>query len=176
MSWELDQETNNLLVNGERVYVAMRGGILHCMVRCSSKEVFWEQALLVGLVEHSDPGSPAIIDPITNEETSPEVPPSGPLKAVRGVTITELGPYVLTPGTYDEEFNEITPPVLDERHHVNFWLSHDLVKLGKWEEWALTWTQNGIAAQANKNEEAIEFQGIELIDPNTVASPSNVLL
>ena len=34
--------------------------------------------------------------------------------------IDELGPIQLTPGTYDEEGVELTPPVLDTRHHVNF--------------------------------------------------------
>jgi hypothetical protein len=51
-----------------------------------------------------------------------------------------------------------------------------LVERGLWEQWALTWTQNGQPAQANHNEEAVEYQGIELIDPATVTTPSNILL
>jgi len=52
MAWELNPETNQLLVNGERVYVSINGervyvsingGILHCMLRASSKELFWEK-------------------------------------------------------------------------------------------------------------------------------------
>lgn len=30
-----------------------------------------------------------------------------------------IGPVVLVPGEYDEEFNEITPPVIDDAYHVN---------------------------------------------------------
>jgi hypothetical protein len=33
--------------------------------------------------------------------------------------IDEIGPIITTPGVYDEEGNEITPPVWDNRHHVN---------------------------------------------------------
>ena len=176
MSWEIDRDTGQLLVDGQRAYAAMRGGVLHCMVRAVDQATFWQQAELVGLVQHQEPGAPAITDPETGEEITPAVPPSGPLRPVRGVTITEIGPYVITPGTYDQDGNEITPPVLDNRWHVNFWLDNILVKLGNWEQFALTWTANGQPVDPMKEEEAIHHAGIELIDPNTVKSPSNMLL
>ena len=34
--------------------------------------------------------------------------------------IDEIGPIVTTPGEYDEEGVEITPPVFDNGHHINF--------------------------------------------------------
>ncbi len=34
--------------------------------------------------------------------------------------IDVLGPVQTTPGTYDEEGVELTPPVIDARHHINF--------------------------------------------------------
>ena len=34
--------------------------------------------------------------------------------------IDEIGPLVITPGVYDEEGVEITPPVIDNGHHINF--------------------------------------------------------
>ena len=34
--------------------------------------------------------------------------------------IDELGPVQLLPGTYDEEGEELTPPVIAEGHHINF--------------------------------------------------------
>jgi hypothetical protein len=34
--------------------------------------------------------------------------------------IDEVGSIEVTPGAYDEEGNELTPPVMDTRHHVNF--------------------------------------------------------
>jgi len=156
MSWETDPETGYLMVDGQRAYAAMRGGVLHCMVRATDQATFLQQAQLVGLATRSDPGQP--------------------LRPVRGVTITEIGPYVITPGTYDQDGNELTPPVLDNRWHVNFWLDNILVKLGNWEAFALTWTANGQPVDPMKEEEAIHHAGIELIDPNTVKSPSNMLL
>lgn len=36
-----------------------------------------------------------------------------------GVMIDELGPITKTPGVYDENGKEITPPVIVEGHHVN---------------------------------------------------------
>ena len=176
MAYSIDPDTGHLLVDGQRVYAAIRGGILHCMCRATDKATFWQQAELVGLVAHENPGAPAVIDPETGEEITPAVPPSGPLRPVQGVTITEIGHYVITPGTYDEDGNELTPPVLDSRWHVNFWLSHELVQKGDWEQFALAWTINGQPVDPMKDEEAIEYGGIELIDPNTVKSPSNMLL
>ena len=32
----------------------------------------------------------------------------------------ELGPLITTKGEYDEDGNEITPPVIDYSHHVNY--------------------------------------------------------
>jgi len=176
MSWEIDPDTGYLMVDGQRAYAAMRGGILHCMVRAVDRDTFWQQALAVGLAEYQNPGSPAVIDPETGDEITPAVPPSGPIKRIPGVTLTELGPYVITPGTYDQDGNEITPPVLDNRWHVNFWLAHELVQAGRWETFAKTWTANGQPVDPMKEEEAIHHAGIELIDPNTVKSPSNRLL
>ena len=34
--------------------------------------------------------------------------------------IDEIGAVETTPGTYDEEGNELTPPVMDMGHHVNY--------------------------------------------------------
>ena len=35
------------------------------------------------------------------------------------ILLDRIGPIVITPGVYDEEFNEITPPVIDDAYHVN---------------------------------------------------------
>ena len=35
------------------------------------------------------------------------------------ILLDRIGPIVITPGVYDEEFNEITPPVIDDTYHVN---------------------------------------------------------
>jgi hypothetical protein len=36
-----------------------------------------------------------------------------------GFAVDEIGPIVLTPGTYDEQGNELTAPVMDTWHWVN---------------------------------------------------------
>lgn len=77
---------------------------------------------------------------------------------------------------YDEEGNEVTAPVMDNRYHVNFWLGPHLVERGLWEQWALAWTANGQPGTPNHAEESVVFQGIELIDPQTVTSPANRML
>ena len=166
----------HLEVDGVRVYATLEGGRLSCMARATDKATFDDQALAEGLKVYKNPAIPAVIDPETGEIITPEVPASGPLIPAPGTTITELGPLVLTPGTYDEEGNELTPPVMDNRHHANFWLAPWLVDRGGWKTWGVKWTQNGQPVDPNNTEEAIAYNGIELIDPITVSSPSNVLL
>lgn len=36
-----------------------------------------------------------------------------------GFALDIIGPIVTTPGTYDEDGNEIIPPVIDDRFHAN---------------------------------------------------------
>ena len=170
------EEPQGTYVDGTRVYVSIEGGRLWAMVRATDKDTFDTKALEVGLKVYQNPAVPAVIDPETEEVITPAVPASGPLIPAPGVTITEMGPHVLIPGTYDEDGNELTPPTLDNRHHVNFWLNPALVERGLWKQWALAWTANGSAVVPNNNEEAIAFQGIELIDPQTVTSPANRML
>lgn len=173
---ENEQEDRRLFVDGERVFASLSGGMLHIMVRATSRETYLEQALTVGLLKYANEGSPAVIDPETGEVLVPEVLPSGPLIPSSGVTITELGPHVLVAGTYDEEGNEITPPVVDSRYHVNAWIGPAGVERGAWKVWGVAWTQNGQPVNPNNAEEGVAYGGIELIDPLTVSSPSNVLL
>jgi hypothetical protein len=35
------------------------------------------------------------------------------------ITLDRIGPITLIPGEYDKDFNEITPPVIDNAYHVN---------------------------------------------------------
>lgn len=163
-------------VDGVRIYATLEGGLLFCMIRASDKATFDKQALAVGLKVYQNPAVPAVVDSETGDVIIPAVEASGPLIPAPGVTITELGHLVLTPGTYDEKGNEQTPPVMDNRHHANFWLAPWLVDRGLWKTWGVMWTQNGQPVDPNNTEEAIAYNGIELIDPITVSSPSNVLL
>lgn len=162
--------------NEHSVYVALSGGRLSAMVRCPSEEVFDATALSVGLMEHTNPAIPAVIDLETEEVITEAVEASGPLKPVKHVTITKIGKLVLTPGTYDEEGNELTAPVVDDRYHVNFWLGPELAAKGEWKKWAIQWSDYGQSVEPNAEESAKALNSIELIDPATVRSPSNVML
>ena len=154
MTYEIHGD-GSVWVDGIRCYVAIENGILRAMIRATDKATFDAAALQVGLR-------------VTNEEGDTVTP--------RSVTITELGPYVITPATYDEEGNELTPAVVDNRYHVNFWIDLARADALLWQQWAPLWTINGQVAAANANEVAYAYNGVELIDPMTVSSPSNVLL
>ena len=158
-----------------RLYVSIEGGRLWAMVRATDQATFDQKALEVGLKVYTNPAQDEVLDEEGNVVT-PAVPASGPLIPAPGATITEIGPLVLTPGTYAEDGTEITPPVMDNRYHVNFWLAPRLVERGLWMQWALAWTNNGQPGTPNHVEESVVYDGIELIDPLTVSSPSNVLL
>lgn len=172
----MNTEPQHLEIDGTRVYATLEGGRLWAMIRATDKATFDQKALEVGLKVHSIPAVPAIIDPVTEEVLFPAEPASGPLIPASGVTITEMGPHVLVPGTYDADGTELTPPVLDNRYHVNFWLGPHLVDRGNWKQWALAWTMNGQAGTPNTAEESVVYSGIELIDPITVTSPANRML
>lgn len=46
-----------------------------------------------------------------------------------GWALDPIGPIVTTPGTYDEDGNEIIPPVIDQRFHANLRCSEDISEL-----------------------------------------------
>lgn len=51
---------------------------------------------------------------------------SGKLVMLPGISISEIGPVTKVQGTYDEEGNELTPPVIVDGHHVNFRVGAEL--------------------------------------------------
>ena len=169
------EEQQHLEVEGFRVYAALSGGVLACMVRATDKATFDAQALAVKLKVHTKPAQDAVLDEEGNVVT-PAVPASGALVPAKGITITEMGPLVLTPAVLDAEGTVVTPAVLDTRYHANFWLGPAAVARGEWEGWGVLWSIHGVDATPNHLEEGVEYGGIELIDPMTVSSASNVLL
>lgn len=162
-------------VGDTRVYVAIEGGRLWAMIRATDEDTFNTQALAVGLKVYTNPAQGEVLDDEGNVVT-PAVSASGPLIPAPGVTITEMGPYALVPAVLDADGNEMTPPVMDSRYHVNAWLSPAVVERNNWYQWALAWTTNGQPGAPNRTEESVVYEGIELIDPLTVSSPSNTLL
>jgi len=171
----MTEQPEQLIVNGIRVYAALSGGNLWCMVRATDKATFDAQALSVKLKVYTNPAQPEVLDEDGNVVT-PAVPASGPLIPAKGITITEIGPLVLTPAVLDAEGTVVTPAVMDNRYHANFWLGPAAVARGEWEGWGVLWSIHGADATPNHLEEGVGYGGIELIDPMTVSSASNVLL
>lgn len=156
------------------VYASLNGGYLAVMTRAIDEDTFNQVALQVGLVVYSNPEIPATYDDEGNELT-PLVPASGPLVPAQGVTLTHIGPYVITQGTYDDDGVQIMAPVIDPRFHVNFWLSPEIVARGTWETWIIQWMA-GTPGSPNADEISVANLGIELIDPLSIKTPANVLL
>jgi hypothetical protein len=105
----------------------------------------------------------------------------------RDVDATEEQPYAydprsadmprikLTPGTYDAEGNELTAPTFDARYHANILLGPRIVARGTWKEPLLNYYRFGaLVGQKNAEEVAYAVGGVELIDPDTIRSPSNI--
>jgi len=89
------------------------------------------------------------------------------------VRIDTLGPVVITPGTYDEEGNELTPPVMDDWYHVNLRILEP-----KPEETELLGRIAGTTTTANKDVRAIEGTteegAIQVLYPEDITTPIRV--
>jgi hypothetical protein len=157
------------------VFAKLSGGVLHCMVRAIDEDTFNAVGLSVGLLSYENPTQPEVLDEEGNVVTA-AVEASGAIVPSAGNTVTRIGPHVITPGTYDDEGVELTAPVVDSRYHVNFWLGADVVARGAWEPWIVQWMASDLPGTPNKDESSLAMNGIELIDPLTITSPSNVLL
>jgi hypothetical protein len=168
-------QTEQLIIDGVRIYALMDRGSLWCMVRATDKATFNALALEARLKVYTNPAQDEVLDEEGNVVTA-AVAASGPLISANDITITEIGSHVLTAGVYDEDGDETTAPVIDTRYHANFWLGPKVVARGEWMVWATLWTHYGSGIVANKLEDGTAMRGIELIDPHTIASPSNRLL
>jgi hypothetical protein len=63
----------------------------------------------------------------------------------------------------------------DSRYHANLLLGHAIVARGTWKTPLLNYHFHGtLVEQKNADEVAYEVGGVELIDPDTIRSPSNV--
>ena len=67
--------------------------------------------------------------------------------------------------------------MVDNRYHVNFWLSDRNLEVPNWQSWLQAWTLTGQdVVNVNNQEVAKELNFVELIDPVSISSPSNVML
>jgi hypothetical protein len=94
-----------------------------------------------------------------------------------GISIAAVGPITLKPAVLDEEGNEVTPAVTDDRFHVNFMIDPSVVPVETWLPVAANWTAKGADdTKPNDEEVAKVISGIGLIDPGTIKSASSVWL
>ena len=142
------------------IYAKAAGPFIDCSIRCDTRDAFLAAAVYAELM-HQDA--------------------EGAYQAANGVQIDEVGPVVITAGTYNEEDVEVTPPVVDARHHVNFRLSgsaltnEDEFGVLKWQKWAMAWTFSGDPDHdKNANEDAMKLYGVSLIDPDTISSATRI--
>lgn len=152
----------SILLNNQEVFVAYSGGVVDAIVRAPNKETFEAVARSVDLYYEVDSKT-------------------GEWKLGRGVNIDHLGPVIITPATYDNEGNMLSSSVFDNRHHVNIRLvppaTSRLTANGnpKWHQWAIAWTQNGtLDPDINNNENAILFNQVALIDPDSISTPLRI--
>ncbi|MAQ19376.1 MAG: hypothetical protein CMN30_31825 [Sandaracinus sp.] len=144
-------------IDGQEVTlpVSMRGGVLHVMLRATDRATFEAEAIKAPLVTQDEDGT---------------------LRTLSGVDIHHIGPMVLVPAVLDEAGEVVIPAVMDTRHHVNFWLGPRIIAYGVWVDWVQRWVSEGAPINTpNKDEEGVSLSGIELIDPDTIFTPSNVL-
>lgn len=102
------------------------------------------------------------------------------------VDVTEEQPYdydprsapmpriVRTPGVYEADGNETTAPTFDPRYHANMLMGPLIVNRGAWKTPLLNYHFHGaLVGERNREELAYAVGGVELIDPDTIRSPSN---
>ena len=143
------------------IYARQGPGYVDTVVRATSRAAFEQAALSRGIMIEVD--GAAVPSP--------------------GVSLDHLGAVVVTPGTYDADGAEITPPVLDPRHHVNMRISEpalsvpdaDFPSVASWVMTGIAWSVNGTDdEQINAAESAKVLFGVALIDPDSINSPSRV--
>lgn len=172
MSHNIGTDENPILV-----FVRYSGGMIDAVVRATDEATFEAAARWAELRYE-------LTETVTDEETGETTTQgTGEWATSKGVYISPLGPVVITPGVYTEDGTETTAPVLDTRYHVNVRLASPAVDavddygVLKWEKWAMAWTAGGVDdTQINANEVGKVLQGVSLIDPETINTPSRVWL
>jgi len=159
------------------VLVSYSGGVLDAVVRATDEATFEAAARWAELKYE-------ITETITDTETGETtIQGTDEWAIAKGVDLDHLGPMVITPGTYDADGNELTAPVMDTRHHVNIRLTDPALSrvddygVLKWEKWSMAWSLGGADdKQINAGEVGKVMQGVSLIDPDSISSPSRVFL
>ena len=159
------------------ILVTVSGGILDAVVRAADEATFEAAARWAELRYEV---TETITDPETGETT---VQGTGEWATSKGVHLDHIGPVMVKAGTYDEDGNQLTAPIFDNRHHVNIRVTEPALSMvdeygvTKWQKWAMAWSMSGTPdTHRNSQENALVLQGVSLIDAETIRSPSRVWL
>jgi len=105
------------------------------------------------------------------------------LRVAGGVDIDRIGSIVTTPGTYDEDGNQLTAPVIDNNYHVNVRLHGFMFNADTKHNGENRYSKSDFAKRmmaGNKRSfgkrptKSYKLGAVELIDPNTLQTPSRV--
>jgi hypothetical protein len=171
MAYNLGTEESPLWVN-----LRVSDGIVGAIVRTPDLDTFYAAAKAAGLMVE-------ITEPVTDEETGDITQVgTGKWRNAEGVTFDHLGPVTITAAVLDDEGAEVTPAVMDHRHHVNIRLTPPAIRQRdpdgalRWHKWAAAWSDGSPDLDNNAAESALILMGVSLIDPDTINSPSRVWL
>jgi len=146
--------------NDVEVFACLSGGMLDYSVRADDQATFDAVALSVGMLEEVELDDGGTV-----------------LRPAKGINISRIGPVTLTPATYDDEGEVVTPAVVDDRYHVDVRLSPAATERGLWKTWAIAWMNNGVADDSpNASEVGQKHSGVTLLDTRTFSSPSHRFL
>lgn len=168
MAANIGTDSEPILVN-----VRVSGLMVDAIVRATDEATFIAAAKMAGLMYQLEETT---VDPETGEAT---VVLLDEWVWTDGISIDTLGSVLVTPATYDELGEELTPAIMDERYHVNLRLMPPAtLKLNdqgieRWKAWAQSWSVYGaVDAVNNSGESALVMLGVSLIDPDTISSPT----
>ena len=168
MSYNIGTDADPLFV-----LVTFADGVLDAVVRATDAATFEAAARWAELKYEV---TETTVDHETGEATTTG---TGEWLTAAGVNIDHIGPVVVVAGTYDADGVELTAPTYDTRHHVNIRLmdpalsQRDASGLLKWQKWAAAWSMDGAPdTQINAAEVGKVLQGVCLIDPPSIRSPS----
>jgi len=167
--------------NEVEIYATQSGPFVDTCIRATDRET-WLQAALSQNLLYRDPIIEKTTDEATGEVTETIVGYEDELKVSAGANITEMGPVVLTPAVLDDEGNEVTPAVMDNRFHLNMRIAEPLLSKADengyplWQKTALFWMTYGQPVEPNNQERAKVVSGVEMIDPDSINQPDRVWL
>lgn len=161
------------------IFASRSGEFVDTCLRATDRDT-WVQAAISQNLLYQDPIIERTTDEATGEVTETIVGYEDEIKVSAGVNITEMGPVVLTPAVLDDEGNEITPAVMDNRFHLNMRIAEPLLSKADengyplWQKTALTWMKYGKPVQPNSAEHAVEVAGVQMIDPDSIKNPDRI--